>query len=90
MTSARPFPAWRQRTKNINLYVELRNGKCLVEFLHFLKVNGLSAENLQSEHSGISSDTAIIFTLKSLRNISHEEMMALIESNDCVSYIEEL
>ena len=80
----------RQRTKNINLYVELRNGKCLAEFLHFLKVNGLSAENLQSEHSGISSDTAIIFTLKSLRNISHEEMMALIESNDCVSYIEEL
>ena len=36
------------------------------------------------------ADTAIIFTLKSLRNISHEEMMALIESNDCVSYIEEL
>ena len=80
----------RHRTKSVNLYVELKSGSCLAPFLHFLKMHGLYAENIQSERNGISSDTAFIFTLKSTINATHDEMLALLETNDSVSYIEEL
>lgn len=80
----------RHRTRSINLYVELKNGSYIGQFMHYLKMNGLYAENLQSEHAGISSDTGFIFTLRSNKNTTHDAMLAILESCDAVSYLEEL
>ena len=80
----------RHRTKSINLYIELKSGNYIGQFMHYLKSHGLYAENIQSEHTGISSDNGFILTLRSNTNANHDDMLAILEASDAVSYLEEL
>ena len=80
----------RQRTRSIELYVELRDGSTLASFARYLKTQDLHAENIQGEHGGISSGPAFMMTLKSNRNLTHEDMLMLLWRSGEVGYIEEL
>ncbi len=80
----------RHRTKTMNIYIELKNRNCIGEFIHYLKLHGLYAENVQNEKAGISSDAAFIFTLKSSCNATHDDMIAILEKSNAINYFEEL
>ncbi len=81
----------RQKTRTLNLYVELKSDSCFADFLHFLKLHDFYVENIQSERKGISSDAAFIITLRALNaSVTHDTMLSIIGGSNDVSYFEEL
>ncbi len=80
----------RQRARSINLYIVLKDNSALAQFLHFIKTQDIYADNIQNEHSVLMSSPAFIFTLRCNRNITHDDMITLINKSETVIYLEEL
>lgn len=82
----------RKSTRFIDVYVELKIGVKLVNFLHELRENEIEMSNLQLEREqGTDSDAvAFIVTLKGKEHNNHSEILYTIKLMDEVEYVEEL
>ena len=82
----------RKNTRFIDVYVELKTGIKLVNFLHELREKEIEMSNLQLEREpGADSDAiAFIVTLKGKAHNNHSEILYTIKQMDEVEYIEEL
>ncbi len=82
----------RTSTRFIDVYVELKTGIKLVNFLHELREKEIEMSNLQLEREpGVESDAiAFIVTLKGKAHNNHSEILYIIKLMDEVEYVEEL
>lgn len=79
----------RQNTRQLDAYVELRDGATIRSFLDFVRSQGMEPSNLllQTDGTGI---IAFNVTLKTPERCPHEELMCILRSMEDIAYIEEL
>ncbi len=81
-----------RRAKVVEVFIELRNRCSMKDFLKFLKDERLHASNLQTEsESAFSPNTlAFIVTIKSLDDLTQEDVVNKLKVFQGIKYFEEL
>ena len=93
LTILHKFDDYMRKTSNIvELYVEMRAGIPLGDFLRAVRANELSATNLQLQDHHAASDefTSFVVSLKGQRHARHDDILRIVQQIDHVTYVEEL
>lgn len=79
-------------TKIVNLYVELTELSKFGSFMKYVKENDIKVSDLEMNNSKAITDTGVglLITAKSLKKLTHVELIELISKADGVSYVEEV
>ncbi len=79
----------RQNTRQLEAYVELKDGATIRDFLDFVRSHDLEPSNLllQTDSAG---GVAFNVTLKSPARRAHEDIMYILRTLEDIAYIEEL
>jgi len=82
----------RKRTRQAEVYVELRPNVTLATFIRFAREHSIDTNNLQLENEMHVANEAISFvvTIKSACKQNHDEMIRTLRSLQDIAYIEEL
>lgn len=82
----------RRKTKQIETYVELREGVTIRNFLDFVRLQDIEPSNLllQTDNAGSAGITAFNVTLKNHERRPHEEIMCILRTMEGIAHIEEL
>ena len=79
----------RRKTKQMEVYVELKEGVSVRHFLQMARQNGMQTSNpvLQIDHA---EGVAFTVTLKGQQRRSHDEVIQMLRAMEGVAYLEEL
>lgn len=82
----------RMKTRQMDLYVELKEGRTVGEFLDVVRSKGFEPSNfvMQRDQFKGTGITAFNVTLKAPKRSDHGQMRHLLEEMDCISFIDEL
>ncbi len=82
----------RQRSKQLDVYIELKEGTSIRNFLEYVRELGFEASNLllQIDYVEARGVSAFNVTLKTRERRSHDEIMCLLRVMEGLSYAEEL
>lgn len=82
----------RHNTRQLDAYVELKEGATIRDFLDFVRSHELEPSNLllQTDTASSAGIAAFNVTLKSPVRRPHEDIMCILRTLDGIAYIEEL
>lgn len=82
----------RNRTRSVDLYVELSDSSSIPQFSRSLRAMNIMMSNIQLEHENIcmNRSTAFICTVRGTERRGHDEMLRMIRLLPGIVYVEEL
>lgn len=82
----------RQRSKVLNVYIELESRQCIGAFLRSTRRHGLDISNIQNEFDTFSEEhtAGYSLTVKSKTRGNHQQILDTIKEFDDIRYVEEI
>ena len=81
----------RNRTRSIDVYVELSEESSIADFSHDLRILNIEIHDIQIEHKQYDKGVlAFVATIRGTRTRTHDEIIRILRHTQGVCYIEEL
>ena len=82
----------RQRSRVLNVYIELDNKRNVGAFLRYVHRQALDVSNIQTESDAFSEENSagFILTIKSKSGVRHQQLLDTLNQFEHIRYIEEI
>lgn len=82
----------RQRSRVLNVYIELDNRRSIGAFLRYARRQALDVSNIQTESDAFSEENSagLILTIKSKSGVRHQQLLDTLKQFEHIRYIEEI